>query len=367
MEFFFPTRVIVGRGCVRENAAAFKAFGDRALIVTGRSSAKKCGALDDVCAALTAAGVTYMVFDKIEQNPLFTTCAEGARLASEQGVQFVVGIGGGSPLDASKAIARLTADPGSGERELFAKTARIKALPVVAVGTTAGTGSEVTQVAVITGTDGRKTSARAEDLFPALALGDPTYTEFMPEKFTRSTAADALAHCIESYFNTTATPFSRMYAKEGARLLTGLFSVFPDGAALTAGQRDETYLASLYGGIAISVTGTCMPHQLSYFLTERHGVAHGAACAFWLPEFLRISAAADPALAKEFFSYIGADLETLISLIQRVAPPVSVTVDADELSELSPRWVGNSCLTKTIGGINAKYLEDLLKKTFTEA
>lgn len=367
MEFFFPTRVVVGRGCVRENAARLKALGDRALIVTGRSSAKKCGALDDVTAALDSVGVSYAVFNKIEQNPLYTACAEGARLAAEQGAQFIIGIGGGSPLDAAKAIARLAADPGSGEREMYAKTPRVKGLPVVAVGTTAGTGSEVTQVAVITGTDGRKKSFRSDDAFPVLALGDPAYTEYMPENVTRSTAADALAHCIESYFNTAATPFSRLFAAEGAKLLTGLFSVFPDGAALSPGQRDTAYLASLYGGIAISVTGTCVPHQLSYFLTERHGVPHGAACAFWLPEFIAHSVKADPALCERLFSYIGADADTLISLIKRVAPPVSVTVTADELCELSPRWDGNSCLTKALGGIDKTYLENLLKKTFLEA
>lgn len=367
MEFFFPTRVTVGRGCVRENAAKLAALGKRALVVTGRSSAEKCGALSDVAAALDAAGVGYEVYNKIEQNPLFTTCADGARQARSFGAEFIIGIGGGSPLDAAKAIARLAADPGAGEAEMYAKTPRKPGLPVVAVGTTAGTGSEVTQVAVITGSDGRKKSFRSDDAFPVLALGDPTYTEFMPEAVTRSTAVDALCHCVESYFNNSATPFSRVFALRGAKTLIELFREFPDGAKLSPEQRDTAYLASLFGGVAISVTGTCIPHQLGYFLTERHGIPHGAACAFWLPAFVGHCSAAAPELVSRFNAETGSSPAELTELVKSISPPPAVTVTEKELAELSPRWDGNSCLTKTPGGIDKAFLESLLKKTFLEA
>lgn len=364
MEFYFPTRIVTGRGCVAANAARLSAFGSRCLIVTGRTSAVKCGALADVERALDRARVQYRVFDKITQNPLYSDCCNGAKAAREFGADFIVGIGGGSPLDASKAVACLAPNPGAGESDMYAQTLENPPLPVVAVGTTAGTGSEVTQVAVITGSNGQKKSFRSDSSFPVLALGDPAYTEFMPDGVTRSTAADALAHCIESYFNTTANDFSRMYALSGAKVIIDVFRSFPADGALSKAQRDSLYRASLFGGIAISVTGTCIPHSLSYFLTERYGVAHGAACAFWLPHFIEHNLEFAPKLCDEFFDYVKITPSELVSLLNDIVPKPRVSVSKSELSELAPRWKNNSCLKKAMGGIDNEYLERLLEKEF---
>ena len=363
MTFYFPTKIITGRGCVRENANMLKSFGSRCLIVTGYTSAVKCGALSDVKSALETAQIEYIIFDKITQNPLYTDCKSGADAARQFGAEFIIGIGGGSPLDAGKAIACLAPNPGAGETDMYAQSFNNPPLPFVAVGTTAGTGSEVTQVAVITGTDGRKKSFRADSAFPALALGDPKYTEFMPEAVTRSTAVDALSHCIESYFNTTATEFSRLYALRGAEMITQVFSdLSADG--LSELQRDTLYLASLFGGIAISVTGTCIPHALGYFLTENHGIAHGTACAFWLPYFIEHNVSCAPELADKFFAAIGMTPQSLVSLVKSISPPMNAVVRADELESLKPRWKNNSCLKKALGSIDHEYLEKLLEKAF---
>lgn len=364
MEFYFPTRVITGRGCVQKNADRLRAFGKRCLIVTGRTSAKKCGALDDVKFVLDSVNTEYEIFDKITQNPMYTDCRAGADAARSFGADFIIGIGGGSPLDAGKAIAFLASNPEAGESEIHSQRFENPPLPFVAVGTTAGTGSEVTQVSVITGTDGRKRSYRSDSAFPALALGDPKYTEFMPQSVTRSTAADALCHCIESYFNNTATEFSRLYALYGAKLITGVFSQFPKDGNLSEYQRDTLYRASLFGGIAISITGTCIPHALGYFLTESHGIPHGTACAFWLPYFIEHNLNFAPELSSRFFEVVKMTPQELIALVKRIAPPMDAAVSAQELETLKPRWKNNGSLLKAIGGIDNIYIENLLKQAF---
>ena len=364
MEFYFPTRIIIKRGCVSENADRLSSFGKRCLIVTGKSSAKICGALADITNALDTVNVYYKVFDRITQNPLFADCLAGAEAARACNAEFIIALGGGSPLDAGKAIACLAPNPDAGEKDMYAQTLRNPPLAVVAVGTTAGTGSEVTQVAVITSSDGRKKSFRADRDFPALALGDPRYTEFMPENVTRATAADALSHCIESYFNNTANEFSRLFSIRGAKLIADIFKSFPVGGRLTQTQRDTLYLASVFGGMAISVTGTCIPHALGYFLTENHGVAHGTACAFWLPYFIEHNLKYAPELSACFFKEIQTTPTELTDLIGSIAPKMTVRVDRAELNGMRERWVNNSCLKKALGDIDNKYLENLLERAF---
>lgn len=366
MEFYFPTRIIINRGSVRENWDRLCGLGKRCMIVTGSNSAKKCNALADAEYALEKAGVMFEVFSRITQNPLYTDCAEGARRAIEFKADFILGIGGGSPLDAGKAIAWLAANPGFDEQRMYSQTLKNRPLPFAAIGTTAGTGSEVTQVAVITGTDGRKKSIRSEFLFPVIALGDPAYTEFMPQHVTRSTAVDALSHCVESYFNKTSTAFSQVYALCGARMITEVLSEMPDDFTLTERQRDILYLASVFGGMAISVTGTCIPHALSYFLTENHGIAHGNACAFWLPFFAEYNIKYAPERAKEFFDGISITPDKFISLVKQTALPVDVTVSESEPEQLRPRWKNNSSIMKALGKTDAEYIENIVKKILLE-
>ena len=168
--FYLPTRVIAGRGALAKNAAAL-ALGKHALIVTGRKSARLCGALDDVTAALDVLGIGYTLFDKIAENPPLLTCYEGGRLAAEVGADLVIGIGGGSPMDAAKAIAAFAANPEIEPLALYDAEKRVnRSLPIVAVPTTAGTGSEVNPYAVVTLPDGlRKKTFTCDDSWPRVA------------------------------------------------------------------------------------------------------------------------------------------------------------------------------------------------------
>lgn len=366
MNFFVNTRVITGVDCIKNNSERFGSFGEKCLIVTGASSAKKCGALDDVVSALKSQGVRYEIYDKIQQNPTVESCFEAGRLAYEIGAEFVVGIGGGSPLDASKAIAVVAANPDASEEMLYAMQWANQPLPVIAVGTTAGTGSEVTSVAVITNSKGFKKSFRNDLTYPVLSFGDPKYTMSLSDSFTRSTAVDALAHCVESFFSRSANDISKVFAVAGVRKLLKAFDkIITEGTEkLTTDDREQLYNASLLGGYAIAVTGTAFPHALGYFLTENYGIAHGTACAVFLNEFIEYNSTVRPELTAEFFDEIRLDKEAFRAAVEAVTPAINVSLSDDDIVKLSPRWENNASLKRNWGDFDAQCVNSVLRKLF---
>ncbi len=366
MNFFVNTRIITGVDCVKNNAQRICSLGGKCLIVTGTSSAKKCGALDDVVSALDSQGVEYEIYSKICQNPTVESCFEAGRLACETGADFILGIGGGSPLDAAKAIAVVAANSGISEEKLYAMQWENQPLPVVAVGTTAGTGSEVTGVAVITNSKGFKKSFRNDLSYPVLSLGDPKYTLSLSDTFTRSTAVDALAHCVESYFNRSANDISKVFAAAGVRKLFGVFDrIISEGTqCLTMDDREQLYNASLLGGLSISVTGTAFPHALGYFLTENYGIAHGTACAVFLNEFLDYNLRVMPELAVSFLSETGLTAEDFKRVVSAVTPEINVSLSEEDIAGLSPRWENNTALRRNWGTVDTEYVNSLIRKLF---
>lgn len=366
MNFFVNTRLITGVDCVKNNAERLGSYGDKCLIVTGASSAKKCGALDDVVFALDKTGVKYELYDKIRQNPTVESCFEAGRFANEIKADFIIGIGGGSPLDASKAIAVVAANPDISEAELYAMNWENQPLPVVAVGTTAGTGSEVTGVAVITNSKGFKKSFRNDLSYPFLSLGDSKYTVSLSDSFTRSTAVDALAHCVESFFNRSANDISKAFAVTGVKKLLKVFEKIAEKStnALDMNDREQLYNASIYGGLAISVTGTAFPHALGYFLTENYGIAHGTACAVFLNEFVDYNYEIMPELTDEFFDEIRYTREDFKALVSKITPSVVVTLSDEDIKNLSVRWENNAALKRNHGNVDTAFVNSLLRKLF---
>ena len=366
MNWYMPTRLITGLGCVKDSAKAFAKLGKSCLIVTGKQSAKACGAQGDVEMALKQAGISWEIFDGIGQNPRLTDCMKAAEGASRMGADFIIGIGGGSPLDAAKCVAVLAANPGMTQEELYAFAWKKCPLPIAAVGTTAGTGSEVTKVAVITTPDGRKKSFNEDRIYPSLALGDPAYTRSLPEIFTRSTAVDALAHCVESYFNRLANELSRAYAVRGVRLLLGQFRKIESSgcAGMTLADREICYNASIYGGLAINTTGTAFPHTMGYLLTEEYNIPHGTACAVFLQEFCQYNKEVVPELTERFFREIGCGEEEFLRLVQAVAPSCDITVSENKIEEAHGRWVGNGSMKKCWGDFTPERADSVLRRLF---
>lgn len=289
-QWYCPTRIFFARGAVRDNSREM-ALGQKALIVTGQGgSAKRNGALGDVCSALAEHGVAFCIYDRVESNPAVSDMREGAGLARKEQVDFIVGVGGGSPLDAAKAIAVLAVNDINDE-DLFAGRFA-KALPVAAVPTTARTGSEATPYSILTYPDiNSKKSIYSPLIFPAAAFLDSAYTRSLPDQTTIDTALDAFAHAFESYLTIRTNPLSDALARK-VLFITGryLHKMGQECWSLDENDRDQLLYASLLAGMAISQTGTSIPHALGYSYTYFKGVPHGRANGYVLPPFARFLA-----------------------------------------------------------------------------
>lgn len=282
-----PTKIVSGRNCVSLNAALLRPFGKKALIVTGKSSAKN-GALADVSAALAANGQSFGVFDGIHPNPRLSCVQAGAEAARETGADFIVGIGGGSPLDAAKAIALLARQPRA-DKEIFSGGWTEDVLPIVAVPTTAGTGSEVTPYAVLTNDFKQtKTSISSSSLFPKLAFLDGKYTAQLNFETTVHTAIDALSHAVEGMFTERSTPMSDMAALESIRLFFSVFSEREAKKIFSVADRDMLLYSSMLAGTVIAQSGTTAVHAMGYPLTYHYGTDHGEANGVLLGEMLAL-------------------------------------------------------------------------------
>lgn len=280
LSFFMPTKIVFGQDVVKKAGGAL-ALGRKPLIVTGRSSARLSGALDDVLSVLPG---EYALFDRVENNPTGENCLEGANLARRENCDYIIAIGGGSPLDAAKVMAVLAVND-QDPLDLFNGWER-KPLPVVAIPTTAGTGSEVTQYAVLTiHEEETKKGLGGPDLFPTVAYLDPKYTASLPLQVTVDTAVDALSHLVEGYLSTRATPASDFTALQGIAVWAGVLPALRRGE-FTLQDREDLLLASMLGGITIAQTGTTLVHALGYPLTYYHDYPHGRANGVFMASYL---------------------------------------------------------------------------------
>lgn len=365
---YMPVRLYTGRDCLIKHGSDMARLGKRALIMTGEHSAKACGALDDCLQALDKEAISYKIFDKVSQNPKLTDCMQAADIAIESGAEFIIGIGGGSPIDSAKCTAVLSANPGMTQEKLYAFDWKNKPLPIVAIGTTAGTGTEVTKVSVITTPQGRKKSFHHDLVYPAISYGDYKYTLSLSDYFTRSTGIDAFAHCFESFFSRKATDLSQNYAVRGMILLKEVFDkIIESGTeSLTEKDRDQLYTASLYGGFAINDTGTCLPHTMGYLLSEEYNVPHGIACAIFMQAFYDHNANVAPELTGEFHHRTGISEAALRNMLKDMIPEQNISMTEDDIMKAHDRWVNNGSIMKSQGVISPEMADDILRKLFVK-
>lgn len=288
MNYYMPTKVYQEKNAVKHHGDEMVSYGKKALIVTGGNSSKKNGALADVKEILEQYSMEYMVYDQIGENPTVAMVMDAARIGREQGTDFVIGIGGGSPMDAAKAIALMILNRDSSEEVLYQKIT-LRALPVVEVPTTCGTGSEVTPYAVLTREDIQTKQSIRHRIFPELALVDAKYLQSAPISVLTNTAIDALGHLIESYFNRNVMEYSRMLAVQGMEIW-GTCKDILLGMEPEEEDYERLMLASSLAGMAIAHTGTSLPHGLSYYLTCHKGIPHGKAVGYFLPGYLQLFA-----------------------------------------------------------------------------
>lgn len=328
MMYYMPTRIFDEPDALMKHGDALSALGTKALLVTGGHSASLCGAEADARSALKQNGIEAVLFNEVEENPSIETVMKARDFGLTEGADFVIGIGGGSPLDAAKAIALMMYHKDEGADYLYRKNANSDALPVVAVPTTCGTGSEVTAISVLTIHEKETKAGLPHKIFPVYAFLDPHYLASAPASVIRNTAMDALAHMYESYLHASANVYNRSAVEAGLPLWANCKQ------ALLSGNFTETdygnlLRASTFAGIAIAQTGTAIPHGLSYGLTYHNGVAHGKACGFFLGRYLqaaRIERSGGDKEVNHLLSLSGFQtVEDFEEFFQNTCGPVDVT------------------------------------------
>ena len=341
MFFYMPAKVYCENNCVRAHAGELAALGKKALIVTGRSSAFKNGSIADVQAALDMHGTEYTVFNEVEENPSVETVMRGRDRGLSEGADFVIGIGGGSPMDAAKAIALMIRHADAGQDYLYDTTAASDAVPVVCIPTTCGTGSEVTAVSVLSRPALHTKGSIPHKIFPQLSLLDGRYLLAAPRRVIVDTTIDALAHMYESFLNTKVSEYSRMCVDAGLRVWARSRKAILADADLTLDNCNDMLLASMLAGMAIAHTGTTLPHGMSYPVTVETGMPHGKACGYFLPGYLREAAAGDPAGVDYLLKTAGfTDIDSLETYYQatcgRDEVPERVLLESVESTLKSP-------------------------------
>lgn len=287
MEFshVIPTELYFGTNIIQKKKSVFSQWGRKALIVTGKHSAKKNGSLEDVLSVLKEQQIDYVIFDQIEENPSLETIELGKKIGTESKVDFVIGIGGGSPLDAAKAIALFIKNPDISKENIF-KAPQLTYLPVLTIPTTAGTGSEVTPYSIVTVNTQQIKRNLGQKIYPKAAFLDSKYTLDMPYEVTVNTAVDALTHLVEGYLNTNATFMSDIYVQKGVELFAGCIPALLN-RQITSDTRNDLLCASMLAGMVLTQTGTSLPHGMGYALTYHKGLAHGLANGVLLIAYLK--------------------------------------------------------------------------------
>ncbi len=289
MDFIFniPVKIVFGKKCISKNSETIKPYGAKAFIVTGKNSSKANGSYNDIVEALDREKIKHYLYDKIEANPSVETVRKASAIAKEQNADFIIGIGGGSPLDAAKAIAILAVNSINNE-ELFSGTYKNKPLPVVAVPTTAGTGSEVTPYSILTYDEIKnKKSIGSDSIFPVLAFLDPSYTETLNYTTTVNTAIDALSHSVEGYLSKRSTDVIEPFAIESIKILGAELKLLTNKKNPGPESREALLYASMLAGIVIAHTGTTIVHAMGYPLTYYRNIDHGRANGLLLYEYLK--------------------------------------------------------------------------------
>ena len=390
MEFsyFLPVNIQFGWNKV-DNIDNFAApYGKKALIVTGRSSAKKSGLYDRVVAKLDAAHIDHVLFDQVDANPLTTTALDGAALAKSESCDMVIAIGGGSIMDCAKGIAFMAVNDGDINDYIFNRKVSDNALPLIVIPTTCGTGSEGNGFGVLTNPEtGDKKSLRCNAIVPKVSIVDPAVMGTMPPHVLASVGFDALCHNIEAYTSKTAQPFTDALAHYAVTLLAQyLVPLYKHVKATAEGKPavlnekqltkawEAVTLASTIGGMVINTAGVTLAHGMEHPASGLKDITHGVGLAIIEPVAVEYTWSANPdkfdALARIFNHGDGSELGEALRLIVH---DLDLTTNLTELgfTKKDIPWlvdnvyvVATGNIANTVAEISRKDIEALYKKMF---
>ena len=346
-KYFLPVNIEFGSGKVAKAGELTKPYGKKALIVTGHSSAKKSGLYDKVKDSLKAEGIDSVLFDKVAQNPLTTTAAEGAAFAKDNGCDVVVAIGGGSIMDCAKASAFLAVNDGDVSDYIFGKKASDTALPIILIPTTCGTGSEGNGIAVLTNPDnGDKKSLRCNAIVAKVSIVDPECMMTMPKHVLASVGFDALCHNMESYTSKIAQPFTDALSLYAVDLIAhNLVDVYKGTGSKDSWEKIT--LASTIGGMVINTTGVTLAHGMEHPASGLKDVVHGKGLAALTPTIIEDSYQGAPEkFAKLAKLFGGEKAEDLAGKVRELLEDIELTCTLSDLGieEKDIPWMAENCM-----------------------
>ncbi len=286
-QFKIPDRVIVGDKAIEASESIIKAMGTKALVVTGRI-VTRTGMVDMLTGYLKQWGIKAEVFNDITGEPTDIMIEAGVKEYKTFGCDFIIGIGGGSPLDSAKAIAAMSILPGH-VSDYMGVEIEGKLPPVVLIPTTAGTGSEATRYTVITDTSRNiKMLLRGDALLPELAIIDPALTKTAPGAVTAATGMDALTHAVEAYTSRKGNTLTDMYAISSVkRIFAYLPRAYRDGSDKKA--REELSIAAFEAGVCINNASVTLVHGMSRPIGAVFHVPHGISNAILISDCLEFA------------------------------------------------------------------------------
>lgn len=292
-QFKCPSIIVSGPGAAKEVGTYGKGSGKKALIVTD-NLLEKIGLLEDIKKSLEASGISFAIYDKVVMEPTMEHADEGLKVYRESGADFLIAIGGGSPIDTAKAISALATNPGKVNDFEGPNKIPKPGAPLIAIPTTAGTGSEVTQFTIITDTVRNvKMLIASPMIMPKVALVDPMMTLKMPQGITAATGLDALTHAIEAYVSVKAQPITDALALHAIRLISeNLRLAWCNGDNIPS--RINMMTGALEAGLSFSNSSVALVHGMARPIGAYFHVAHGISNAALLTTVIEFSVPGNP-------------------------------------------------------------------------
>ncbi|MGN0665490.1 MAG: iron-containing alcohol dehydrogenase [Huintestinicola sp.] len=354
-QYNLPVNLIFGRGKADKTGEIASAYGKKALVVTGTGSTKRSELLDRVVSSLKAFGTETAVFDKVTQNPLTTAVYEGVALAKESGCDMILGVGGGSIMDAAKAIAFCCVNDGDISDYIFGRKQGKGSLPIILIPTTCGTGSEGNQIAVLTNPDTKdKKALYTMQIMPSVSIIDPDVMMTMPKHVLSSVGFDAFTHALEAYTSKKANPLTDAQALLAIRLITEnlpkLMSDYSDASAW-----ESVSLAATLGGMVIGAAGVSAAHGMEHPASGLRNIVHGRGLAALTPPIAERLAPALPQKFAEVSKILGGrDENDCADVIRRFLKVIELDVKLSDLGITADdvEWMTENCMKISIGNLN---------------
>lgn len=354
-QYNLPVNLIFGRGKADKAGEIAAYFGNKALVVTGTGSTKKSGLLDRIVSSLNAAGIECEVFDRVTQNPLTTTVYEGVVLAKESGCDMILGVGGGSIMDAAKAIAFCCVNDGDVSDYIFGRKQGKGSLPIILIPTTCGTGSEGNQIAVLTNPETKdKKALYTMQIMPSVSIIDPEVMMTMPKHVLSSVGFDAFTHALEAYTSKKANPLTDAQALLAIKLITEnlpkLISDYNNTAAW-----ESVSLAATLGGMVIGAAGVSAAHGMEHPASGLKNIVHGRGLAALTPPIVERLAPALPHKFSEVSKILGGkDENDCADGIRSFLKAIELDIKLGDLGITAEdvEWMTENCMKISIGNLN---------------